>query len=307
MGTYAARRLLQMIPVFFGATLIIFFMVFAIPGDPIQAMAGERRLSEATLTAIQDRYNLNDPFFVQYAKYIGGIFTGDFGRAFNGREVADIIRDTFPVTIRLAGVALVFEIIIGGLAGLLAGLKRGSFMDSLVLVSTTAVISIPVFVLGYAMQLLLGVELGWFPIAGLREGWVSYVLPGFVLGAISLAYIARLLRSSLVENLQSDYIRTATSKGLSRARVVGRHGMRNSLIPVVTYLGVDLGSLMAGAVITEGIFNIPGVGGAVFTAIRQQETPVVVGIVTILVIVFILANLLVDLLYGVLDPRIRYE
>jgi oligopeptide transport system permease protein len=307
VGTYAARRLLQMIPVFFGATLIVFFMVFAVPGDPIQAMAGERRLNEATLIAIQDRYNLNDPFFVQYLKYIGGVFTGDFGRAFNGREVSDIIRDAFPITLRLAAVAFAFEAIIGGLAGILAGLKRGSFMDSLVLVSTTAVISIPVFVLGYALQLLLGVELGWFPIAGLRAGWISYVLPGFVLGAISLAYIARLLRTSLVENMQADYIRTATSKGLSRGRVVGRHGLRNSLIPVITYLGIDIGSLMAGAIITEGIFNIPGVGGAVFAAIRQQETPVVVGIVTILVIVFILANLLVDLLYGVLDPRIRYE
>jgi oligopeptide transport system permease protein len=307
VGTYAARRLLQMIPVFFGATLIIYFMVFAIPGDPIQAMAGERRLNESTLIAIQDRYNLNDPFFVQYIKYITGVFTGDFGRAFNGREVADIIRDTFPVTLRLAAVAFTFEVIIGGIAGILAGLRRGSFMDSLVLVSTTAVISIPVFVLGYALQLLLGVELGWFPIAGLRAGWISYILPGFVLGAISLAYIARLLRTSLVENMQADYIRTATSKGLGRPRVVGRHALRNSLIPVVTYLGIDLGALMAGAIITEGIFNIPGVGGAVFSAIRQQETPVVVGIVTILVIVFIVANLLVDLLYGVLDPRIRYE
>jgi oligopeptide transport system permease protein len=307
VGTYAARRLLQMIPVFFGATLIIYFMVFAIPGDPIQAMAGERRLNEATLIAIQDRYNLNDPFFVQYIKYITGVFTGDFGRAFNGREVADIIRDTFPVTLRLAAVAFTFEAIIGGLAGILAGLRRGSFMDSLVLVSTTAVISIPVFVLGYALQLTVGVELGWLPIAGLRDGWVSYILPGFVLGAVSLAYIARLLRTSLVENLQADYIRTAKSKGLTRFRVVGRHGLRNSLIPVVTYLGIDLGALMAGAIITEGIFNIPGVGGAVFGAIRQQEGPVVVGIVTILVIVFIVANLLVDLLYGVLDPRIRYE
>ncbi|MEX1179134.1 MAG: ABC transporter permease [Nitriliruptor sp.] len=307
MGTYTARRLLQMIPVFIGATLIIFFMVFAIPGDPIQAMAGERRLNEATLTAIRDRYNLNDPFLIQYVKYLAGVVTGDFGRAFNGREVADIIRDTFPVTLRLAAVAFVFEAIIGGIAGVLAGLRRGSFIDNLVLVSTTAIISIPVFVLGYALQLVVGVRFDLLPIAGIRDGWISFIMPGFVLGAVSLAYIARLLRTSLVENLQADYIRTATSKGLSRFRVVGRHGLRNSLIPVVTYLGIDLGTLMAGAIITEGIFNIPGVGGAVFDAIRQQETPVVVGIVTILVIVFIVANLLVDLLYGVLDPRIRYE
>ncbi len=187
MGTYVARRLLQMIPVFIGATLLVFFMVFAIPGDPIQAMAGERRLSEATLTAIQDRYNLNDPFLLQYLKYIGGVLTGDFGQAFNGREVAAIIRDAFPVTLRLAATAFAIELVIGITAGILAGLRRGSFIDNLVLVSTTAVISIPVFVLGYALQLVLGVEFGWFPIAGLRDGWISYVLPGFVLAATSLA------------------------------------------------------------------------------------------------------------------------
>jgi oligopeptide transport system permease protein len=307
VGTYAARRILQMIPVFIGATLLVFFMVFAIPGDPIQAMAGERRLNEATLIAIQDQYNLNDPFFIQYFKYIGGVLTGDFGQAFNGREVAEIIGDAFPVTARLALTAFGIEIVIGITAGILAGLRRGSFIDNLVLVSTTAVISIPVFVLGYALQLVLGVELGWFPIAGIRDGWVSYILPAFVLGATSLAYIARLLRTSLVENLRADYIRTATSKGLTRGRVVGRHGLRNSLIPVVTYLGIDLGTLMGGAIVTEGVFNIPGIGRAVFQAITQQEGPVVVGVVTLLIIIFIVANLVVDLLYGVLDPRIRYE
>jgi oligopeptide transport system permease protein len=307
VGTYAARRLLQMIPVFIGATLLVFFMVFAIPGDPIQAMAGERRLPEATLIAIQEQYNLNDPYLIQYLKYIGGVLTGDFGRAFNGREVIDIVRQSFPITLRLTLVAFVFEIVIGVLAGILAGLRKGSYLDNLVLVATTAVISIPVFVLGYVLQLVVGVELGWLPISGLRQGWQSYILPGFVLGAVSLAYIARLLRTSLVENMRSDYIRTATSKGLSRKRVVGRHALRNSLIPVVTYLGIDLGTLMGGAIVTEGIFNIPGMGGAIFSAIRQQEGPVVVGLVTILVIIFIVSNLLVDLLYGVLDPRIRYE
>lgn len=307
MGTYIIRRILQMVPVFIGATLLVYFLVFAIPGDPIQALAGERRLPEATLNAIRAQYNLDDPFIVQYWKYLTGLLQGDFGTAFNRRPVADIIRQSFPVTLRLALTAFVFEIIIGILAGILAGLRRGSYLDNLVLVSTTAVIAIPTFVLGYVLQLVVGVRFGLLPICCLRDGWVSYVMPGFVLGAISLAYIARLLRTSLVENMRADYIRTATAKGLPRSAVVGKHAFRNSLIPVITFLGIDLGVLMSGAIITEGVFNLPGLGGAVFSAIGRQEGPVVVGIVSLFIIIFIVANLIVDILYSVLDPRIRYD
>jgi oligopeptide transport system permease protein len=180
-------------------------------------------------------------------------------------------------------------------------------MDNLVLVSTIAVVSIPVFVLGFSAQLVLGVELGWFPIAGIRQGLYSYLLPAMVLGALSLAYVARLTRTSLVENMRGDYVRTATAKGLPRRRVVGRHALRNSLIPVITFLGVDLGNLMQGAIVTEGIFNLPGIGQATFQAVRLQEGPLVIGIVTALVLIFIFANLIVDMLYAVLDPRIRYD
>ncbi|MTV26070.1 ABC transporter permease [Nitriliruptoraceae bacterium ZYF776] len=307
MGPFVARRFLQSIPVFFGATFLVFAMVFAIPGDPIQALAGERPLAEATVEVLRDRYNLNDPLLIQYLKYIGGVFTGDLGMSFSGREVTDILVQRFPVTLRLAGTAFVIEIVLGITAGILAGIRRGSFIDNLVLVSTTAVVSIPVFVLGYVAQLVIGLELGWLPISGINAGWQSYVLPGFVLAATSLAYAARLLRTSLVENLRADYVRTATSKGLRRSRVVGRHALRNSLIPVITFFGADLGVMMGGAIITEGIFNVPGVGSEVFRAVSAQEGPVVVGIVTALVIIFILSNLVVDLLYGVLDPRIRYE
>jgi peptide/nickel transport system permease protein/oligopeptide transport system permease protein len=167
--------------------------------------------------------------------------------------------------------------------------------------------AIPVFVLGFLAQIMLGIQFRIFPIAGIQDGWISYVLPSIVLGSLSLVYIARLTRTSLVENLRSDYIRTAEAKGLPRSRVVGRHALRNSLIPVVTYLGVDLGTLMVGAIITEGIFNIPGVGREIFLAIRGQEGAVVVGIVTAGIMIFIVMNLFVDLLYAVLDPRIRYE
>ena len=307
MGRYVIRRLLQSVLVFFGATIIVLFLVFKLPGDPIRALNGERPISESAQRALRERYHLDDPFMVQYGKYIWGLAHGDFGETFRGRPVSEILKEKFPITLRLALFAFIFEAILGLLAGVLAGLRRGSFMDNLVLVSTTAIVAIPVFVLGFIAQLTLGVELRWFPIAGIQQGWLSYVLPGMVLGSLSLVYIARLTRTSLVENLRSDYVRTATSKGLSRSRVVGRHALRNSLIPVVTFLGVDLGTLMGGAIITEGIFNIPGLGREVFVAVRGQEGAVVVGIVTAGVLIFIFMNLLVDMLYALLDPRIRYD
>jgi oligopeptide transport system permease protein len=307
VGRYVIRRLLQVIPVFIGATFIIYAAVFAIPGDPIRALAGERALPEATYDTLVDRYNLDDPLPVQYGKYMAGLAQGDFGESFRGRDVADIMADRFPVSLRLTGVAIGFTILIGITAGVLAGLRRGSFLDNVVRISTTLLVSIPVFVLGFVGQLVIGVELGWLPVAGIRDGWISYLMPGLVLASTSLAYVARLTRTSLMENLRADYIRTATAKGLSRARVVGRHGLRNSLIPVVTFIGIDIGTLMGGAIITEGIFNIPGIGREVFLAIQQQEGQVVVGIVTVLVLVFIALNLVVDLLYAALDPRIRYD
>jgi oligopeptide transport system permease protein len=307
MGRYLVRRLLQFIPVFFGATLLIFVMVWAIPGDPIAALAGDRVLPDQVREQIRDRYNLDDPLIVQYGKYMGGVFQGDFGDDFRGRPVTDLLAQRLPITVRLALLAFGFEVVLGIIAGILAGVRKGGFVDNLVLVSTLVVIAIPIFVLGFLAQLVMGVRLGWFPVSGVQRGLYSYLLPAMVLGSVSLAYIARLTRTSLIENLRADYVRTATAKGLSRRRVVGIHTFRNSMIPVVTFLAIDLGSLMGGAIITETIFNIPGLGRAVFEGVQRQEGTVVVGIVTFLVVVYMVANLAVDVLYAVLDPRIRYE
>lgn len=287
--------------------MLIFAMVFAIPGDPIRALSGERPMPPTVHQALVEKYHLDKSLPEQYWIYMSSAVQGDFGIDFRGRQVSDIMKERLPVTFKLAIYALIFETILGIIAGILAGLRRGGFMDSLVLVSTTVVISIPIFVLGFLAQIVLGVKWHLFPIAGIREGFVSYLLPAIVLGSVSLAYIARLTRTSLVENLRADYVRTATAKGLSRRRVVGVHTLRNSMIPVVTFLGVDLGALMGGAIITETIFNLPGIGRAVFEAVGRQEGTVVVGIVTFLVFVFMTSNLLVDLLYAVLDPRIRYD
>ncbi|MEI2643602.1 MAG: ABC transporter permease [Candidatus Nanopelagicales bacterium] len=219
-----------------------------------------------------------------------------------------MIVQAFPVTFRLAVMAILFEIIIGISAGVLAALRRGKFLDNLVLISTLIVISIPVFVIGYVMQFIFGIKLGWFPATvSANANWYELILPGFVLASLSLAYVARLMRGNLTENLRADYVRTATSKGLSRRRVIGRHAVRNSLIPVVTFIGADFGALLGGAIVTEGIFNIRGIGGLLYLSIRTREGATVVAVVTILVLVFLLVNLLVDILYGAIDPRIRYE
>lgn len=307
MGRYIARRLLLTIPVLLGASFLIFAMVYALPGDPIRALGGDRPLAPAVVAQLTDEFNLNDPLWLQYVKYLGDLVQGDFGTDFRGREVLDTISQRLPVTARLALVAIAFEIGIGIVAGVLAGIRRNGFFDNVVLVSTTIIVSIPILVLAFVAQYALGLKAGLFPIAGINDGWYSYLLPGLVLAAGSLAYVARLTRTSIAENMRADYVRTARAKGLPKRDIIVRHTLRNSLIPVVTFIGADIGTLMGGAIVTETVFNLPGIGRAVFDAVRAQEGAVVVGVVTLLVFVFIFFNLVVDVLYAVLDPRIRYE
>lgn len=307
MGRYVARRLLLTIPVLIGASFLIFAMVYALPGDPIRALAGDRPLAPSVEAQLTNEFNLNDPLVVQYGKYVAGLFQGDFGTDFRGRPVLDTISQRLPVTARLTVVAIVFEVLIGITAGVLAGIRRNSWFDNVVLVSTTLVVSIPILVLGFLAQYVFGVRLGWFPIAGITQGLYSYLLPGLVLASTSLAYVTRLTRTSLADNLRADFVRTARAKGLTPRTIVVRHTLRNSLIPVVTFIGADIGALLGGAIITESVFNVPGIGRAVFDAVSQQEGAVVVGIITLMVFVFIFFNLVVDVLYAVLDPRIRYE
>ncbi|MGV8859178.1 ABC transporter permease [Rhodoglobus sp.] len=304
---YAGKRFLQMIPVFFGATFLIYFMVFAVPGDPIAALYGDHPPAPGVIEAIRAEYNLDKPFLVQYLLYIGGLFQGDFGTTFSGRPVADVMTQAFPITARLALLALVFEAFFGIIVGLVAGLRKGKLFDASALVISLLLISVPTFVVGFVLQLVFGIQLGWARTTVSGDApWGELILPAIVLASVSFAYIVRLTRASVADNLGADFVRTATAKGLSRRRVVTVHVLRNSLVPVVTYLGVDIGSLMVGAIVTEGIFNINGVGGTVYRAITLGEGPTVVSFVAVMVIIFVLANLLVDLLYAALDPRIRY-
>ncbi|APT84471.1 ABC transporter permease [Corynebacterium aquilae] len=307
MLRYVGRRLLQMIPVFFGATLLIYAMVFLMPGDPVQALGGDRGLTPGAEARIRAEYNLDKPFIIQYLLYIKGILTLDFGTTFSGRPVLEVMAHAFPVTIKLGVMALLFEAIFGIILGVYAGIKRGGFFDSTILLVSLFVIAVPSFVIGFVFQFVIGIKLGWLPTTvGSHVSFQSLLMPALVLGAVSTAMVIRLTRQSVSENLSADFVRTARAKGLSGSKVMLRHVLRNSLIPVVTFLGADLGALMGGAIVTEGIFGINGVGGQLYRAIIKGEPTTVVSFVTVLVVVYIIANLLVDLLYAVLDPRIRY-
>ncbi|MGJ0184854.1 ABC transporter permease [Corynebacterium glyciniphilum] len=307
MWWYLGKRLLQLIPVFFGATFLIYAMVFLMPGDPVLALAGDKAAEPAVLDQIRADYNLDKPFLVQYLLFIGGFFTGDMGTTFSGRAVTEVLAETFPITIRLALMALVIEAVMGIVFGLIAGLKKGKWFDSTLLVVSLFIIAVPTFVIGFVGQFLFGIQWGVVPPTVGSDGSFSrLLLPAIVLGMVSFAYVLRLTRSEVAQNLRADFVRTASARGLSRGVVVRDHVLRNSLVPVVTFLGADLATLMGGAIVTEGIFNIHGVGGLIFQSVSIGEAPTVVSVVTILVVIFVVSNLIIDLLYALLDPRIRY-
>ncbi|MPZ62581.1 MAG: ABC transporter permease subunit [Propionibacteriales bacterium] len=335
MGRYLIRRLLQFIPVLLGALFLLHYMTVVgiqISGDPVRALFGDNPPPESVLAAMRADYGLDnpcldrrfDPCVAMFVERLGQYATGDFGIDLRqGRPITEHLGERFPTTMRLALIAVVFETVLGIALGVLAGLRKDRFVDNLVRASTVLLIAFPVFIIGTLIQVYVGVKLGnwirgqdsmpdWFGqmftvTYSADYPWLSLILPGLVLGAFSLAAIARLTRTSVIENLRADYVRTAKAKGMPGTRVVGVHTLRNSLIPVVTYIGFDIGNLMAGAVVTEGIFGVPGIGQFVFQGTQNKDAGIVVGTVTILVLVYLIFNLVVDLLYAVLDPRIRYD
>jgi oligopeptide transport system permease protein len=334
MGRYIARRLIQFIPVILGTMFLLHLLsvlTIQIVGDPVRALFGENAPPDEVIQQLQVAYNLDDPCltdswnpcFSLFVDRMGQYIQGDFGVNYQGRAVSELFLERIGVTLRLTFLAILIETIVGITLGVLAGLRKDKFIDNLVKVFTSVLVAFPTFVFGSLMLLLLGLKLGLY----LREStwapewlgqmfqvgynpdypWLSLFLPAVCLAAFSLAAVARLTRTSLIENLRSDYVRTARAKGLTTSRTIGIHTLRNSLIPVVTYIGIDIGVLLGGALVTEGIFNVPGIGQLVFISVQANDTPVIIGVATILVIVFLVANLLVDILYAALDPRIRYE
>jgi oligopeptide transport system permease protein len=308
MFRYIVRRLLQMVLTILGATFIVFALMFANAKDPLQALVGDKPLTGQQRAALTARYHLDDGFFAQYWYYLKNLLRGDFGLSLTGRPIKDMLLNAYPVTVRLALMAVVFSALIAIVTGVFAAVRRGSIFDNATLIGTLVVLALPIVVLAPLAQLIFGIQLGWFPVTANRDATLwQLTLPALVLASLVVVTELRLTRGSVVENLRADYVRTAKAKGLTRARIIGVHVLRNSLIPVLTMIGVDLGTLMSGAIVTEKVFNIPGVGFNLFRGLRTEDGPLVVGFVSVLVIIFVVVNLIVDLLYAALDPRIRLE
>lgn len=300
---------MQTVLVFVGVTFIIYAAVFLIPGNPVAALGGGQPLAAPVVHDLEVKYHLNQPFLEQYGRYLLGLLHGNFGTSVDtGQSVWSLMRLAWPVTFTLALTAWGIEIVLGIATGVFAAVRRGGAFDRLIMFLSILAVSVPIFVAAYTAQVLLGVRLHIVPVAGTQNGWpASYLLPGFVLALFSLATVSRLTRASLLETLAKEYVHTAVAKGLPRRWVVGKHALRNAIIPVITYLGIDLGFLLSGAVVIEGVFNLPGVGLLIFNAIQNKDGAVVVGVATLFVLVFLLGNLAVDVLYAVLDPRVRYK
>lgn len=309
MLAYIGRRIFQVFPVLFGVTILLFILFYVIPGDPVRLITGERSISPSLRKQITEDFHLDEPIWKQYLLYTNDLLHGDFGNSYQkGRPVTDILSEKYINSSKLALVAILIELVIGIITGIVSAIKRYSFWDALVTISTSIAVAIPVFWLGMLLQISFGLKLKLLPISGMGDGSLRfYILPGITLAAVSIAYVARLMRSQMIEVERQDYIRTAYAKGLSSRVVIFKHMLRNALIPVITFIGLDLGALIGGAILTETVFNWPGIGYEIFIAITHRDRPVVIGGVIILVIVLIVVNLLVDISYAFLDPRIRYK
>jgi len=308
MFYFILRRILQIIPVIIGVTLILFTLMYVIPEDPAKLILEKGATPEA-LQNLRVKMGIDKPVYVQYWRYIKQLAKGDLGTSYRyRRSVNSILADHYPNSIKLALAAIIIEVIIGIFAGIVSAVKKFSFWDILVTISTTIAVCVPVYWLGMMLQVSFGLKLGWLPMSGMGDGSLRYyILPAITLASVSTAFVARMTRSTMLEVLSNDYITTAYAKGLSRNMVIGKHALKNALIPVVTLIGVDLGSLMGGAILTETVFNWPGVGRTIYLAILQRDAPVVIGGTIILVMIFVAMNLVVDIVYALLDPRIRYE
>jgi peptide/nickel transport system permease protein len=306
MTAYLLRRILIALPTLLGVVVLVFLMVRLAPGDPAVLLAGEFATPE-TLEAIRARYGLDRGLPEQFLIYLEALLRGDLGESARSRRpVLEELKTYFPNTLELASAAILVAVLTGIPLGILAALRPGSSLDLSVMVLALLGVSMPVFWFGLLAILIFSVGLGWFPVAG--KGTLAHlILPAITLGINATALLARMTRGTLLEVLSQDYIRTARAKGLAERVVIFKHALRNALIPVVTVVGLEFGTLLSGAVITETIFAWPGLGQLLVGSILARDYPVVQGAVMLVAITFVLINLLVDLLYATIDPRVRYD
>jgi ABC-type dipeptide/oligopeptide/nickel transport system permease component len=305
MTRYLVLRLSLLAPTLLGVLLVTFLLLYVAPGDPVQAMVGERS-DPATLARLRAELHLDDPVPVQFAHYVGGVLRGDLGTSYiTRRPIVQDLLQRFPATLRLAGAAMLFAAVTGISLGIYGAWRPGTAADRLATLGAYLGISFPVYWVGLILILLFAVTLRWLPPSG--SGGLAYlVLPAVTLGMRSVAFLSRITRDAMRELLASDFVRTARAKGLGERRVVLGHAFRNALIPVVTVLGLDFGSYLTGSILTETIFSWPGVGRYVLTAIDKRDLPAIQGSILFLSLVFVLVNLVTDLVYAVVDRRVRY-
>ncbi len=308
MLAYVAKRLLGLIPVLFGVVLLVFAMLWLAPGDPVLALLGEgaQGISAAQVEELRRAYGLDRSFPEQFLSYLGDVLRLDLGTSLrSSQSVTDEVLSRLPATLALAGSAMAIAVLVGGAFGVLAAVYKGTWVDSAAIVVALLGVSVPVFWSGLVLMLVFALRLGWLPASGFGT-WRHLVMPAAAVGFSSAAFIARVTRASLIEALRQDYVRTARAKGLPEGRVRLKHALKNALLPVVTVVGLQFGGLLGGAVLTETVFAWPGVGRLLVDAIRSRDLPLVQGAVLFVAVMFILVNLLVDLSYAALNPKVRY-
>jgi len=306
MHSYLVRRLLLAVPVVLGVATLVFLLIHLIPGDPVEIMLGESALP-ADRDALREALGLDRPILEQYGSFLWGLCRGDLGDSLQQRRpVTTLIREHYPATLELTLAAMLISLLIALPAGILSGIRQYSVWDHSTMFLALLGVSMPNFWLGPLLIWVFSIQLGWFPVSG-KGGLAHLLLPALTLGASMAAIVARMTRSSVLEVLREDYVMTARAKGLSEARIILKHVLRNALLPVLTVVGLQFGALLAGSIITETIFSWPGLGTLMVKAIQTRDYPVVQGCVLVISMSYVLVNLLTDLLYGVIDPRIRYE
>lgn len=306
MWKYILKRLLYLIPVLFGVTLLVYVIMSVAPGDPAKAILGDQATPEA-IAQLRDELGLDDPIIVQYLRYAKGLIQGDLGISYKSKDPVIVeILARVPTTLKLTLSAILIAVVVAVPLGIVAAVRQNTLFDGLSMFIALLGISIPIFWLGLILLVQFAQKLGWFPSSG-AASWKSFVLPGVALGFHSMASIARITRSSMLEVIRQDYIRTAQSKGMPYREVVLKHALPNALIPTITVTGLQIGALMAGSVLTETVFSLPGIGRLIINSIQGRDIPVVLGCILVFTIAFSVVNLLVDLLYAYVDPRIKAQ
>ena len=304
MAAYILRRLIQSALILLGVSFITFVLLFVLPADPVRQIAGRAATAE-TVENIRQQLGLDQPFFVQYGRYLANLFQGDLGRSYLQKtEVAELIASRLPATLLLMLAGIAAELVLGLTMGIAAALMRGRLGDQVLMMMSFVTVSAPQFVVSLLMLYVFAVKLGWFPIGGYGTA-AHLVLPALTLGILGSGWYSRMMRSSMIEVLRADYIRTARAKGLGRARVVLRHALPNAVLPIIAMIGIDIGIFMGGIVVVESVFGWPGIGQLAWQAIQRVDIPIIMGVTLVSALAIVIGNLLADLIAPFIDPRIR--